>query len=523
MPEINNSLPVRRFRTFLGVRVTKKRIIWTVIIVLILGLAGFGIFRPKNNTSIQTDTVKRQDLKQTVLATGQVTSKTDLSLSFKTSGVVTNVSAVVGQKVKTGQALANLQQSDVLAGLTQARGALAQAQANYQKVLAGASSEEVAVAQVALDNAKSALQTTKNQQQVLVDNAYKALMNSTLSAEAGIGNTTAVTVTVSGVYNAQEQGSYKITIYFSGSGVQFQYNGLETGSGIVSTTPQPLGNRGLYIAFSSVSGMNTNDSWTVSIPNTQAATYVANYNAYQSALQAQSSAVSAAQNAVLSAQAALDLKKAQARPADLQAAEAQVLSAQGQVQAASANLENTILRAPADGTITSVDIKPGELATALKEALILQDIGNLHVEANVSEANIASIKPDQSVEVTFDALGTDRKFSAKVQSVDPASTLVSGVVNYKVVISLNKIDEIKPGMTANISVLTGEKQNALAVPARAVINQDNKKYVRVITDKQKLTYNQVEVSTGMEADGGLLEITSGLNQGQEVVTYIKNP
>jgi HlyD family secretion protein len=503
----------------LPIRLTKKRIIWSLIILLVVGPIVYNLVKPEDNSeNVLTETVKKQDIKQTVLATGQVVSETDLSLSFKVSGVVAQVNVKEGQKVNRGQVLANLEQKDQIASLTQARGSLAQAQANFQKVLDGASNEDVAVSQVALDNAKTTLEETKRQQEVLVKNAFSALMNIGLAAEANPGNTGGVTATISGTYNSTAQGEYRISIYTSG-GLKFSYNGLESGVGDVTTAPQPLGTRGLFIHFSS-SQVPVNSAWTVSVPNVKSTSYVTYYNAYQAALETQKTTIAAAENAVTTAQAALDLKKAKARPADLSAAEAQILSAQGQVLAAQAALENTIVRAPANGTITLVDIKPGELAVAQKAVIVLQDVGNLHVEANVSEANIALIKEDQVIDITFDSLGSDRIFKGKVQTVNPASTVVSGVVNYKVVASLDKVEEIKPGMTANLTVLVGEKTGVLAVPQRAVI-QDGKKIVRVIVDPKKKTFREVEVETGMEADGGLVQIISGLAEGEEVVTFIK--
>lgn len=500
---------------------TKKKIIWTVIILMALGGAGYKIIKGKNPAAgIQTDTVKKQNLKQTVLATGQVVSETDLSLSFNVGGNVAKVSAKEGDKVKSGTVLAELDQKNQYAALTTARGALANAQAAYNKVLAGASSEEVAVYQVALDNAKSALENTKRQQQVLVDSAYKALLNSGLAAVPSSGNVGSVNAIVTGTYTGTDQGVYKVVVYTTGSGLRFQFSGLETGDGQVDVTPQPLGLRGLFIQFS-VTSVPVNNVWTVSVPNPQASAYVTNYNAYQSALESQKTAIAAAENAITAAQANLDLKRAQARPADLEAAQAQILSAQGQVLAAQAALENTVVRAPANGTVTSVDIKPGELATAMKEVFILQDVGNLHVEANVSEANIADIRPGQEVDITFDALGPDRHFSAKVQTVNPASTLVSGVVNYKVTASLGDVAEIKPGMTANMTVLTGQQDGVLSVPLQAVLNRDGGQYIKVIDDAKKKTYHEVQIRTGMQADGGLVEVTGGLAEGQEIVTYIK--
>ena len=76
-------------------------------------------------------------------------------------------------------------------------------------------------------------------------------------------------------------------------------------------------------------------------------------------------------------------------------------------------------------------------------------------------------------------------------------------------------------MTANMTILVAKKDNALAVPSTAIINNNNNQYVRVIDNPKTKTYHQVQVQTGLQADGGLVEITSGLTDGQEIVTYIK--
>jgi len=217
----------------------------------------------------------------------------------------------------------------------------------------------------------------------------------------------------------------------------------------------------------------------------------------------------------------VNLKKAQARPADLEAARAQILSAQGQVQAANAALENTIIRAPSSGTITRVDIKVGQTLTAQTEALVLQNVDQLHLEANISEANVAQIQAQQPVDVTFDALGPDEHYTAVVTNLDLSSTVVSGIVNYKLTASLSKTENVKPGMTANMTILTGEKTGSLAIPSRALFLKDGKKFVRVITDTKTKAYREQAVQTGFEADGGLVEITSGLDEGTAIVTFLK--
>jgi HlyD family secretion protein len=153
--------------------------------------------------------------------------------------------------------------------------------------------------------------------------------------------------------------------------------------------------------------------------------------------------------------------------------------------------------------------------------MILQDISSLHTESDVSEANIASLKVGQTIDYTFDALGPDKHFTGTVLTIDPASTVISGVVNYSIKGGLENIPEVKPGMTVNMTIVVAKKDNVLAVPSLAVINKNNKKYIRVITDSKLKTFSEVEVKTGLQADGGLIEILSGISDGQEVVTYLK--
>lgn len=513
---------------------TKKKIIWGTIVLLVVVFIIVKIAKGKNNASnIQTAVATKQNLQATVLTTGQVVSGTDLDLSFNGSGVVTQVNVQEGEVVKTGQILATLDQDTAQANLTTAEGSLDQAKANYEKVLAGSSDQQIAVAQAAvnasqvtLQNASTTLANAMNQQNTAVQNAYNTLMNTAITAVASSNNTDPVVPVITGTYTGQQQGIYKIAVYETGGGPKFNVSGLETSSGNVQNQPVPLGTLGLYIQFNGVPAPA--DSWTVSLPNTYASTYTANFNAYQTALQAQSVAISGAQGQVSSAQSALAQAQASlaqtvatAQPADVAVAQAAIVSAEGQVQAAQAAYNNTVLTAPAAGTITEVDVKVGELATAQEQAMVLQNVSNLHAESDVSEADIALLQPNQSVDYTFDALGPDRHFSGTVLTVNPASTVISGVVDYLVKSSLPNIPDIKPGMTANLTILVAQKNNVLAIPAQAVITQNGNDYVRVVDNAKTGTYHQVQVQTGLQADGGLVEITSGLNEGQTVVTFIK--
>jgi HlyD family secretion protein len=499
----------------------KKKIIYGVILLAVIFLI-YMIFGPKDNSAnITTDTVKMGDLKETILATGQVTSTTDLNLSFSGSGIVRGLKTKVGDKVKSGQILATLEQGNVLGALTSARGAVAAAEARYKKILDGASSEEITLSKVALENAKLELERVKLQQEILVNNAYRNLLNSTPEALPENGTTDYSAPVITGNYTKGIEGTIKLSVYQSSGGANFSISGIITGTGSVAgATAQPIGDSGLFIAFSS-SSLSIRD-WTISIPNKQASNYSTNLNAYELALKTRDSAIGGAQALVDQRTAELSLKQSSARQADLELAQADILSAQGQLQNAQANYEHTVLRAPAEGTITKVDIKLGEIAQSGKEVMVLQDVSNLYLEANVNEANIGDVAINAPVELSFDAFGTDNLFSGQIMKIDPASTLVSGVVNYKVTASIISSPTLRPGMTANMTILVGEKKNVLMVPARSILtDKTGRKTVRLINNSKKKTYTEVEVATGMEGDGGLTEITAGLKEGDEIVLLIK--
>ncbi|MEK7585762.1 MAG: efflux RND transporter periplasmic adaptor subunit [Patescibacteria group bacterium] len=488
-------------------RIIRKKRTW-VLLVLILAVSSYFIFRTNDNSkNVVSDTAKYTDLKQTILATGQATSKTDLNLSFNSSGTVRSLRVSVGDKVSTGQILANIDQGAQLASLTQARGALAAAQARLKKTLEGASSEDISLAQVNLDQ-------TRLTQATLVKNAYHNLLNSTPEALPEGGVSDYIAPTISGSYNGDVEGDIKITIYYTGSGSSFLVSGLTSGVGVVTTTTsQPIGNSGLYIKFPSISNSVTN--WVIKIPNKKAPDYLINYNAYQAAL-------SQADLAIKAREAELAIKKAQARPADVDLARADITTAEGQVQAAQSKYEDTIIRAPADGTVTSIDVKIGELASALKEVIILQDISNVYLEANINEANVANVSIGMPVDINFDAFGIDKTFKGSITKINPSSTLVSGVVSYKVTSSIEQFKDIRPGMTANMTINVKDKPHIIAVPARSIItDKAGKKTIRVITNSKTKTFKEVEISTGLEGDGGMIEVTKGLKIGDEFVVLIK--
>jgi len=490
-------------------KILKKKRVWIpLLIVLIVAL--FFLLKPNNNAqNTVTDTVKLTDLKQTILATGQVVSTTDLNLSFSSSGFVRSIKVKIGDSVKAGQILATIDQSSELAALTSARGSLAAAKARYSRTLEGATKEELALSEVVLNQ-------TKITQEILVNNAYQNLLNSTPEAYPEDGfSSDDKTPTISGTYSLGKEGKIILSVYNSSGGLSFSTKGLVEDTGKVNyLVPQALGNSGLYIKFPEETYAGR-DAWIIEIPNKKASNYLTNLNAYQST-------VSQAKSVIEQREAELAIKKSSARQSDLDLARADILSAEGQVEQATARYNNTIITAPVDGTITSIDIKPGELASAQKPIITLQDVENIYLEANINEANIANLNVGMLVDVSFDAFGSEKIFRGSVIKINPSSTLVSGVVNYKVTVSVEKIENLRPGMTANMTIKVKEKSQVLTVPSRSILtDKQGNKTIRLVTDKRTKKFKEVKVTTGLEADGGMVEVVSGLNVDDEFVVLIK--
>lgn len=517
---------------------TKKRIIWTaVIFVVVVGLLYLIFGRGGSANNIQTDTVKRQDIQKTVLTTGEVVSSTNLDLSFQSSGVVTVLNVKEGDAVKAGQVLANLNQSTAWATLQSAQGALAQAQANYAKVSAAATVQDVAVSQATVDVATTAVTNAKQsliQELTLAYNDANGALFSNVNNFFHYPVTTYPQFLFYGTVQSDQQlvsnvNNERVDVYVKMFAWKDELSNLSdtttdktvTDALLTLNTTHNFLSDLLSLVGTYSKAVSASDITTIPSAVTVVALAKNTIDSTIATLTSDSQIFRSSISSLNQAKASFALKQSPSRPEDIAAAQAQVTSAQGQFDMAQAMLGNTIIRAPMDGTVTQINVKLGEQAVMGAVSMKLQNVSDLHAEADVSEADIVSVTVGQSIDYTFDALGPDKHFAGKVLTINPASTVISGVVDYKVTGNFTDIPGIKPGMTANMTILVAEKKNVLVVPSSAVINQKGKRYVRVIDDPKKKTYHQVEVTTGLEADAGLTEIVSGLTEGQGVVTFIK--
>ena len=213
-------------------------------------------------------------------------------------------------------------------------------------------------------------------------------------------------------------------------------------------------------------------------------------------------------------------------------AKEQVKTASESVQRAQTNLGYATITSPIDGVVLSKAVEEGQTVAASFNTpelfTIAQDLTDMRVIADIDEADIGGVKEGQRVTFTVDAFPDDQ-FEGQVTQVRQQATTESNVVTYEVVISAPNNDlKLKPGLTANVTIYTLEKNGVLVAPAKAlrfIPNEALLKEGQNIEDVEapkKLwtlegnTFKAHKVETGT-TNGVLTEITSGISAGTEVL------
>ncbi len=229
------------------------------------------------------------------------------------------------------------------------------------------------------------------------------------------------------------------------------------------------------------------------------------------------------------------LKSGSVTPMQVDQAEATYLRVQASIDVAKANvqaqevaIENTLIRAPFDGTVLTKDADVGEIVAPFgasvnaKSAVVtLADMSSLQVEADVSESNIKRVKINQPCQITLDA-NPQKNYAGYVAKIVPTADRSKATIMVK--IGFKEYDEsVLPEMSAKVSFFTepiSQEQQAekpiLVVPYKSIAKRDGKDVVFKVKDEKAV---QVPVVVGRELNS-YNEIKSGLNEGDRVIENV---
>jgi HlyD family secretion protein len=559
--------------------VVAHKIISVVIAVVIMS-GGYYTYTKIHAASAATQyvlgRVTRGDLVVSVSGTGQVATLSAVDIKPKTTGQSQTLGQIIsvnvknGDTVKAGQVVAVLDGKAALQSYNQAKASVASAQANYNKLVNGATATDLQSLNSSVQNAQTTLSNTKQSILTKLQTDYTSAANAVyLNTDPFFNNPLSVSkLQVSDVLFTNQQLQASVEGNRPMIGTILENWKQEVNSATLTSDLPTLVNNGInnlrkirtyfddmtslfgsYAISSTASGqssINSNKS-TASSARSSIDTAI---NDLITVLQTYQNA----QTSLQQAQASLSLKQAPPSKDDVTVAKAQLDNANANLATAYETYASRIITAPFAGQIGGLTAQVGQQVSSsdsLGKIITSQKVVNI----SLNEVDAAKIKANDSVALTFDAL-PNVTIKGHVNYVDPLGTVTQGVVSYAVQIAMDEQnDQIKTGMTASAAITTESHPNVVMVPTSAITKVGNRSVVLVpnqtvggaqatstfgapststrtrggqasstinrtfqnqTAQQANLTVHPVTVTTGISNDTET-EILSGLNPGDQIV------
>ncbi len=542
----------------------RKRLIYGGIALAAVAVV-FGVraYEASKTPDYETVSPRRGEVVQTVSETGKVVAVTDLTLSFKRSGRVARIQVEEGDEVKEGQALMSLNVSDLAIQRREALAALASAEARYAQAAAGATDEELRVLEAAVRNAETALATARlsledvrasnaaslakayadlggqmetlflksaSAMQTLTNDVFDAAGNlrSDISA-SDFGTMTQALAAFTAARSALTSMEMSIAMYRASASdadrdsrsaaliadaktirdaAQLANAMMQTSSPVGGTSTatfdaRKTSVRSVWIDLNAA--VNAAESQKLLVASTAASV--------TTSLNAAAQAVQSAEGALESAERSLASRAAPLRDVDRAVYLAGIASARAAVSLIDQQIADSTITAPADGIVGSIDIGLGEIASANAPVGTLISPG-LEIEAEVSELDIAGIKVGQPVSFTFDAI-EGRTFTGRVAATASRELARDQDIYYLVTIAIDGEEpDIRIGMTADLDIEVGRKDDVLLVPRRQVYRREGRDFVKIVPARGEP--EEIEVVVGLRGRDDY-EIVSGIRESDLIL------
>jgi RND family efflux transporter MFP subunit len=500
----------------------RKRVYWILAIVVVLVVAGVIYVKGKANqqsastATLRTGTVAVGTVTSTISGSGTVQSQQNANVTWQTSGTVQSVNVSVGQIVQQGDQLATLDPSTLPTSVLQAKIDLINAKEALDELMKP-QPLKIAEAQAALDKAAQSLEDLLHPTESAIAQAQQAVIDAQDNVDTaqaavdklkyGRGSQEAITAAQAAYVVAQSDVTRLQEAYEQVGGDPTQdpakAQALSALEAAKTKRDRALATLNWYM------GERT-DSEIESTLNDLAVAQ-GNLTDAQEALQKLQNPseedIALAQATLDDAQETLDTLKAGPTENDLTVAETRVILAEAAEAQAS-------LTAPFTGTITSLDVMPGDIVTTGTTALRIDDLSKLYIVLSISELDISSIKVGQDATITFDAI-SGKEYNGIVTQISMVANVSQGVVNYPVTVQISDPDEsILPSMTASVSIIVAKTDNVLVVPNNALRTSNGQRTVTVLFEGQQVS---VPVTVGLIGDTTSEVVSEQLREGDTVV------
>lgn len=470
-------------------KIGKKAVVTIIILlVILLGILGYGYFYYTNTTKLiqakqneavelepDTAKVERGDLTNTLDdISGTVRSNQSVYLYWQTSGTVSEVNVEVGDKVKKGDVLAELDRSTIDSSIIDAE---------VTKEKAEESLERLYTSTLTLEQARTKMVQAKKS----VEDAQKALN------ALGIVREDEIELGVKYEDYQRAVQSYNEAKDYFDSVKMLDLDNVD----------RIRAQSALESAKSRMDSAKAEYNW---------------YNGETEEIDVQK------------ADAALKLAKAQLDDA-VRAynrikdgpTDNQVRSIQAQIDAAAATVNTAKIIAPIDGTVAQVDVKPFDVITYESNsaqrnilAVRIDDLTSHYIDISVTELEVNNISIGQDVTITFDAIPL-REYTGTIVNISNAGTVNNLQVNYSLTVKMDEADDsIKSGMMADVAIVTEQARNVLYVPQQALTFAEDG-LTRIVQKRMADgSYIDIPVEVGLRSGSNVQVTSDQLKEGDEV-------
>jgi HlyD family secretion protein len=467
-----------------------------------------------------------------VSVTGTVKPAQLLELAFIQGGRIAKIYAKVGDSVLQGQTLAHLENSDFSAQLAEANANVDAQQAKLDQLIRGTRPESLKVTESDLAKAQTDLEGYYGGVANVLNDAY-AKSNDAVKNQVDDfftdDNTDNPHLTFSSGNSqaATDAQRYRVLVKYElmtwqselqSLGVSSSHSNLD--SALTSAQNHIIVVRNMFNSLANaLQDALSLSSATSESYKTSLNTAITNINTVTTNITSQQQSILSQKALFQKTQDQYNLLLTGSDPKDIAAQQAQVDQARASALYAKAQLDKTILTAPFTGVVTKIPFMEGDIVSADTSVISLKGGGKYQIETNVAESDIAKVAIGQNASVDLDAYGKAVIFEARVINIDLSATIIEGVATYKTTLEFAKEDSrILPGLTANIDIMAGKKDNVLFVPTRNLIRTDSTYHVKLVINKNSEETKDVSVEIGLRGSDGRTEIISGLSEGDLIVT-----
>lgn len=466
--------------------------------------------------------VKKTNLLHEISLTGKVKAAESVSLGFERIGRISFVSKSAGDKIFAGEIIASLDNSDLEAELVKAEAAIKSAESDLLETMSGARPEEVNVQKAKVESARQSLDAATRdladklgdyygKTDELIRNKIDRFFYDPKGTYSRLNFNMKNYALANLIETRKKDIERKMLSWKSSSGGVL----AEASAAIEALDAIRSLSDSLLIAFgegiiSAVNSQSTMTGWETDTASVRSSASTA----ASSIVSSKEKYVSFA-NSLAVEEEQLSFLVSGATSYQIQSSSAKVESARASAKSLKAQIRKGMIISPIKGTIGKMDLKKGEIISAGSAAATVISDKKFQMDVYIPEVDISKVLVGYPANVTLDAYGGDLTFKASVIDIDPGETIIEGITTYKAVLEFISDDNrIRSGMTANIDIIGDGRHDVLAVPQRAVITDDGRKYLNVLKGKNVA---KVEVRLGFRGSNGYVEIMEGLNEGDRVV------